>query len=124
MGVNSKGKRKLEYIGRTYYWNVQLDPEDYGQTNLDIVSEDKKFIVSYHVGQSNNDKRPFIVVKGIEFRGLENHYRQGWVRVLTPNWDDKIITPGLVKTIIEWCLLQKDLLELVDWKGDIQQIFP
>lgn len=123
MGVNSKGKRKLVHSGKTYYWNVQLDPEDYGQTSLSIVSEDKKFIVSYHVGQSNNDTRPFIVVKGIEFGGLENHYRQGWVRVLTPYWDDIVITPGLVKTIIEWCLLHKDLLELVDWKGNIQQIF-
>lgn len=124
MGVNSKGKRKLEHGGRTYYWNVKLDPEDYRQINLSIVSEDKKLVLSYHVGQTNNDARPYIVVKGIELGGLENCYRQGWVRVLTPYWDDNIITPGLVKTIIEWCLLQKELLELVDWKGNIQQIFP
>ncbi|ETT54812.1 hypothetical protein C162_03899 [Paenibacillus sp. FSL R7-269] len=124
MGVNSKGKRKLEHSGRTYYWNVQLDPEDYGQTNLNIVSEDKKLVLSYNLGQANKNVRPFIVVKGLEFEGLDNYYRQGWVRVLTPYWDDNIITPGLVKTIIEWCLLKKDLLELIDWRGEIQQYSP
>ncbi|WP_235218343.1 hypothetical protein [Paenibacillus sp. FSL R7-269] len=124
LGVNSKGKRKLEHSGRTYYWNVQLDPEDYGQTNLNIVSEDKKLVLSYNLGQANKNVRPFIVVKGLEFEGLDNYYRQGWVRVLTPYWDDNIITPGLVKTIIEWCLLKKDLLELIDWRGEIQQYSP
>ena len=45
MGVNSKGKRKLEYNGRIYYWNVQQDAGDYGRINLSIVSEYKKFIM-------------------------------------------------------------------------------
>ncbi|MDC0764286.1 hypothetical protein POF51_26555 [Brevibacillus sp. AG] len=119
MGVNSKGKRKLEHSGRTYYWIVQQDIEDYGRINLSIVSEDKKFIVSYHVGQSTNSETPYIVVKGIEFGGLENYSRQGWVRIQTPSWEDSFITPGLVKTIIDWCLLRKDRLTFVDWEGNL-----
>ncbi|MFC4306644.1 hypothetical protein [Cohnella boryungensis] len=118
MGVNSKGKRKLMYSGRTYYWNVQQDAEDYGRINLSIVSEDKKFIVSYQVAQTNQERIPHIVVKGIEFGGLENYSRLGWVRVQTPIWDDRIVTPGLVRTVIEWCLLQKDQLTFVDWDGN------
>ncbi|WP_141505217.1 hypothetical protein [Paenibacillus luteus] len=119
MGVNPKGKRKLEFSGRIYYWNVEQDAEDYGRINLSIVSEDKKLIVSYHVGQSNNDTRPFIVVKGIEFGGLENHSRKGWVRIQTPIWNDNIVTPSLVRTIIEWCLFRKDQLTFVDWEGNL-----
>ncbi|UKS27506.1 hypothetical protein LOZ80_00700 [Paenibacillus sp. HWE-109] len=119
MGVNSEGRRKLEYSGQRYYWNVQEDDEDYGRINLNIVSEDKKLIVSYHVAQSDHDKIPHIVIQGKEFGGLENHYRQGWVRVQTPIWDDRIITPRLVRTIIEWCLLPKDQLIFVDWEGNL-----
>lgn len=63
--------------------------------------------------------RPHIVNKGIEFGGLENHTRQGWIRVKTPVWDDSIITPSLVKTIIEWCLHRKDQLIFADWNGNI-----
>lgn len=119
MGINSKGRRKIKYSGKEYYWNVQEDAEDYGRINLSIVSEDKKLIVSYNVAQSNHDKSPHIVIKGTEFVGLENHYRQGWTRVQTPIWDDRIITPGLVRTIIEWCLLPKEELIFVDWDGNL-----
>lgn len=119
MGVNSKGRRKLEHCNKKYYWNVCQDEDDYRRINLNIVSEDKKFIVSYHVAQTDYDKTPHIVVKGMEFGGLENHPRKGWVRVQTPIWDDRIVTPGLVKTIIEWCLFPKDQIIFVDWDGKI-----
>jgi hypothetical protein len=58
------------------------------------------------------------VVKGLEFGGLEKYYRQGWVRVQAPKWNDLIITPSLVKTIIKWCLLQKSERILVDFYGN------
>ncbi|BFT74550.1 hypothetical protein [Paenibacillus sp. P36] len=119
MGVKTKGRRKLEYNGKMYYWNVQEDDEDYGRINLSIVSEDKKLIVSYRVAQSDNHKTPHIVIQGKEFGGIENQVLQGWVRVQTPIWDDRIITPGLVKTIIEWCLFPKDQLNFVDWEGNL-----
>lgn len=118
MGINSKGRRKIEYNGKRYYWSVQEDTEDYGRINLSIVSEDKKLNVSYHVAQSDHDTIPHIVIKGMEFVGLDNLYRQGWTRVQTPIWDDHIITPGLVRTIIEWCLLPKAKLIFVDWEGN------
>ncbi len=119
MGVKSKGKRKFEHNGRSYYWNVQMDDEDFGIIKLNIVSEDKKFIISYQVGQSNNVQTPHIVIKGDEFGGLEDRTHQGWIRVQTPIWDDSIIKPSLVKTIIDWCLQRKDQLIFVDWEGNI-----
>lgn len=123
MGVNSKGKRKLKHNERSYYWYVQQDAEDFGRINLKIVSEDKKFIISYQVGQSNNVQTPHIVIEGLEFEGLEEDLKRlGWIRVQTPIWNDSIITPSLVKTIFEWCLKKKDQLIFVDWKGDIMEI--
>ncbi|MDI4643665.1 hypothetical protein [Cohnella hashimotonis] len=119
MGVAQKGKRKLEHNGRSYFWYVQQNDEDFGRMSLNIISEDKKFIVSRLIAQSVEDKTPHIVIKGSEFVGLENHDRTGWVRVQTPTWDDRIITPGLVKTIIEWCLGPKEQLVFVDWNGNL-----
>lgn len=71
MGINTKGRRKLEYCGKMYYWNVRQDAEDLGRIGLNIVSEDKKFIVLYHLAQADKDKISHIVVKGMEFVGLK-----------------------------------------------------
>lgn len=119
LGVNTKGKRKLVQGEKSYYWYVKEDDEDYGRIKLFIVSDDKKFIVSYEVGQAHKVRIPFIVIIGLEFGGLENNGRSGWVRVQTPLWDDDVITPGLVKTIIEWSLMDKDSLIFVDWTGNV-----
>jgi hypothetical protein len=119
MGVNTKGKRKLVHRGMSYFWYVKEDDEDFGRIKLFIVSEDKRFIVSYEVGQSKQERIPFIVVMGLEFGGLENGVRSGWVRVQTPLWDDEVMTPGLVKTIIDWSLMDKKHLIFVDWNGNV-----
>lgn len=74
-GVNTRGKRKLVHSEKSYFWYVKEDDEDFGRIKLFIVSEDKKFIVSYEVGQSKQERIPFIVVMGLAFGGLENHAR-------------------------------------------------
>lgn len=119
MAVNTKGKRKFIHGEKSYFWYVKEDDEEYGRIKVFIVSEDKKFNVSYEVGQSKKDQIPFIVVIGLEFGGLENDGRTGWVRIQTPLWDDDVITPGLVKNIIEWSLMDKEKLIFVDWEGNI-----
>ncbi|KQO14718.1 hypothetical protein [Paenibacillus sp. Leaf72] len=119
MGINKKGRRKIVCNARLFYWYVQPDYDDCGQIKLNIVSDDKKWIVSYEVGQSKNPKTPHIVIKGREFEGLDRSGWQGWMRVQTPIWEDTIITPELVKTIIEWCFHKKERLIVVDWKGEI-----
>ncbi|ULO05363.1 hypothetical protein H1230_19950 [Paenibacillus sp. 19GGS1-52] len=119
MGVNTKGKRKFVHGEKSYFWYVKEDDEDYGRIKLFIVSDDKKFIVSYEVGQSQKERIPYIVVMGLEFGGLENGVRSSWVRVQTPLWDDDVITPGLVKNIIKWGLMDKESLIFVDWTGNV-----
>lgn len=118
MGVNKKNKRRLVYSKRVFYWRVQQDAEDFGHINLQIVSEDKKFIVTYRADQSKQNRSSFIVIQGTEFEGL-NNFKKGWTRVLTPKWEDELITPGLVRRIIEWCFSHKEGLVLIDWQGNI-----
>lgn len=49
MGVNKKGRRKFVHSEKYYFWYVKEDDENYGRIKLFIVSEDKKFNVSYEV---------------------------------------------------------------------------
>ncbi|MEW4370728.1 hypothetical protein [Paenibacillus kandeliae] len=102
MAISSKGRRKIVCLDRDFYWYVAPDWEDAGQIKLHIISQDRKFVVSYHIGQSHQtDCLPFIVVQGKQFEGLamDNGY---YKRVLTPLWEDDVITPATVAKIIHW----------------------
>lgn len=119
MGVRKKYKRKIVRSNRLFYWYVEPDIDDEGIIKLHIVSEDKKLIVTYEVGQhSNKNKPPFIVIIGEEFEGWTTEYI-GYRRVLTPKWSDEIITPKLIGEIIDWCLLKDKEINIVNWKGEI-----
>lgn len=118
MGVATKGRRKITRFDRRFFWDVFFDEYVPGEV-LRIVSEDKKFIISYEVGQANKqNNNPFLVVMGKEFVGLSNRY-SGYRRVLTPNWEDEYITPGLVRKIIDWCYSPKNEVVLVNWHGEL-----
>ncbi|WP_040948945.1 hypothetical protein [Gorillibacterium massiliense] len=118
MGVNTKYRRKMVRHNSVFYWYVTPDYEDAGIVKLHILSEDKKFIVTYELGQvSRLKKKPFIVIMGIEFEGLNSDYL-GYRRVLTPLWKDDIITPGLVGMIIDWCYSTEKDITLVNWQGE------
>ncbi|EPY09231.1 hypothetical protein PAALTS15_00020 [Paenibacillus alvei TS-15] len=119
MGVNTKYRRKIVRLNKVFYWYVTPDFEDEGNIKLHILSEDKKFIVAYEVGQNSRpNKNPFIVIMGKEFVGLNNEYT-GYRRALTPLWEDDLITPGLVGKIIDWCYSTEKELTLVDWQGEL-----
>ncbi|WP_256337953.1 hypothetical protein [Paenibacillus sp. 276b] len=118
MGVRKKYKRKIVRSNRLFYWYVEPDIDDEGIIKLHIVSEDKKLIVTYEVGQhSVKNKPPHIVIIGEEFEGWTTEYI-GYRRVLTPKWSDEIIMPKLIGEIIDWCLLiDKEII--VNWKGEL-----
>ena len=122
MGISKKGLRKIVRSDRTFYWCVRYDYEDDDRLYLVIMSEDKNFLISYMLDQKNvgrmfSPKIPLIIVKGKEFKGLNNlgHF---WERFVVPNWDDDIVTPSLVAQIIDWCFVEEDVIS-VDWKGNI-----
>ncbi|WP_018883055.1 hypothetical protein [Paenibacillus massiliensis] len=119
MGIRKKYKRKIIRSNRLFYWYVEPDIDDERIIKLHIVSENKKLLVTYEVGQySIKNKTPIIVIIGEEFVGWEKDYI-GWRRVLAPTWNDEIITPKLIGEIIDWCLLEDKEIQIVNWKGDI-----
>lgn len=118
-GRKKKYKRKIVRSNRLFYWYVEPGIDDEGIIKLHIVSEDKKLIVTYEVGQhSIKNKLPYIVIIGEEFEGWTLEYI-GYRRVLTPKWSDEIITPKWIGEIIDWCLLKDKEISIVNWKGEI-----
>lgn len=119
MAISKKYRRKIIRHGKIYFWYVNSDYDDEGKINVHILSEDKKFIVTYEIGQvSKQRKEPFVVVVGKEFEGYVGK-REGYIRVQTPLWDDFSATPGLVGEIIDWCYTKKEEITLVDWMGTV-----
>lgn len=119
MAVSRKLRRKIVRLDRVFYWYVAPDYDDAGVHKLHILSEDKKFIVAYELDQADKPNwRPMLVVMGKEFEGLSGDYT-GYRRVLTPIWQDKLITPKRVGEIIDWCYSKEKELILVNWMGEI-----
>ena len=117
MAISKKGKRKLVYNDRVFYWYMKLTDDwmySYNNPQLHIVSDDRALRISYQPGQQNEN--PFLIVKGKEFGGLKSEGRS-WIRVKTPDWDFEIITPGIVRTVLEWCLDTNKDITLVDYLG-------
>lgn len=122
MGISKKRKRKIVVNDRLFYWWVKYDDEDDDRLYLVIISDDKMMYVSYMLEQKNKERafspnNPLLIVKGKEFKGLENlgHH---WERFLVPEWEDETITPSLVNTIINWCLTPGEVIP-VNFNGDI-----
>lgn len=70
-----KGQRKLNYNGKIFVWYFKEDEWNLVENGesflsyeplLNIVSEDKKFIVSYKPNQIKSEC-PYIIIKGTEF---------------------------------------------------------
>ncbi|WP_429351171.1 hypothetical protein [Paenibacillus sp. 4624] len=105
---------------RLFYWYVKPDLDDEGIIKLHIVSEDKKLIVTYEVGQCSRGHKefPMLVIIGKEFEGWTAEY-VGHRRALTPIWNDEIVAPRLIGQIIDWCLLKDKEIREMNWKGEI-----
>lgn len=88
----------------------------YPGPQLHIVSEDKKFIISYQPGQSCENS--FLIVKGIEFEGIQTNGGK-WVRIKTPKWDDTQITPGFVRRLIDWSFDKNETRVTTDYLGQL-----
>ena len=122
MGVSTKRQRRIVVNDRVFFWCVKDDNKDDDRLYLVIKSDDKKFIVSYMLDQRNrgrpfSPKSPLIIVKGQEFKGVDD-LGHSWGRFLVPDWEDKIVTPSLVSQIIEWCLKEEDVMP-VDHDGSV-----
>ena len=121
MAISKKGKRKLTVKNREFYWYMKLTDDwmySYNTPQLHVLSNDKKFLISYQPGQQNEN--PFLIIKGKEFMGLKDA-GGSWIRVKTPKWNDEQITPGFVATLIDWCYSEDKEIVLVDYLGKIME---
>ena len=127
MGIAKKKRRKIVVNGRDFFWYIAEDDDSFPPTvlnnlhevndlhALNVISEDKKFIVRYHLGQENPDTRHLTVI-GEEFAG--QNYHGSWRRFKCPRWGSRdTVTPKDVRGLIEWCLEEnKEIIE-VDYRG-------
>jgi hypothetical protein len=114
MAVRTKGRRKIMVNQRQFVWYI-ADDYDSNDNVLHVVSEDKKFIVNYHLGQP--EQKRFIATFGSEFPGLPDA-GGCWIRVLCPEWEqNSVITPGSIHRLVDWCLNQERELIRVDDGG-------
>ena len=118
MGINTKGKRKIAVLGQRFVWFVDGDcGYDTGTPliNVHVVSCDKTFSASYQLNQPDGAR--FVVIKGKKFAGAGTG--QCWKRFLCPRWESSlVVTPDIVRSLIEWCLKDEKQLVEVDWKGE------
>lgn len=109
MGVAGKGRRRITVLDKRYVWYVELD-YDSSFHILNIVSEDKAFIISCPVKTDT----PYIISKGNMF---QNKRTKGiWNRYLLPFNVPEIITPRFVSDVILWSTQSKYAKE-IKWNG-------
>jgi len=122
MAVSHKTRRTIDVNGRRFLWYVADDIDDFPRTvsannlhALNIVSEDKAFLVRFHLGQQHAAQR-HITVLGREFTGASTG--ECWRRFRCPDWcPDGKVTPKTVRAIIEWCHDPSILRVEVDYRG-------
>ena len=118
MGVAKKYRRKIEIEGRCFLWYVKEDLDWLTHNGcpvaLSIISEDKHFIISYGIGQAELYRH--LVSLGREFPKISQP-KTGYQRVRCPQWEqDGMITPEIVRQLIEWCFTYDvDAIE-VNWR--------
>ena len=98
MAVLGKGRRKLRYKEMEFLWWVGADGDQCNEIYLNIVSEDKRVILSYRVGIGFGG-----ISKG---RMFEGHSTSGkWEVYDIPDKEPlRIVTPGDVRKIVRWAV--------------------
>lgn len=115
MGVASRGKRRIVVAGRIYWWYVGEDLEAAGMVALNVLSDDKQFIVQYYVAEPDSTRH--VVVIGREFAGSVRSSSR-WQRYRCPRFGSPTsIAPSDVRAFIEWCQNEGSDSVQVDWRG-------
>lgn len=112
MAVSTKGKRKVNVLGRQYIWHVtESEPVTVPEEGfiraeepsriLHIISSSKQFIVHYRIPQSG-DPSAVLLIEGPSFPRAP-----GEKSVHVPRWrhDSKPYpTADFVRRLIGWCM--------------------
>ena len=95
MSVSTKGRRKIIVNEKVYVWYVKPD-DDSPFHILNIISEDKKLIISCPL----KIKTPYVISKGSMFQDKQT--AGYWERYLLPFSIPEIITPQFISEVILW----------------------
>ena len=95
MSVRTKGRRKIIVNEKSYVWYVKLD-DDSPFHILNIISEDKKFIISCPLKTNT----PYVISKGLVFQDKQTDGH--WERYMLPFHIPEIITPKFISEVILW----------------------
>lgn len=130
MGVAKKGKRKLIYKDKVFFWWVGNDEEFEWEVMLHVVSEDKNIVLIYNIG----DRTTPVISQGRMFQGkkssgqweryfypnpfvLENlqtapfeQVSQTCRRYITPKPPQISVTPRFVSALVAWAVDGKDAI--------------
>lgn len=112
MAVSGKYRRHIKYKERAYVWYVCEDDDYCGWEMLHIISEDKCLILTLPL----RIQPSYVISQGRDFQGQRNE-KGCWRRYLTPKWDNRTVTPGLVARVIEWAT-EGDSAEEVVWSRE------
>jgi hypothetical protein len=116
MGTSKKKRNKLNIADRLYLWYVKQD-DDSDSYILHVVSDDKRFIIHYHLQQQESDRH--LIVLGKEF-GRVAGTGNCWRRFRCPAWENEgAITPSSVKKLIEWSQQTNSTTEEVNYMGQV-----
>jgi hypothetical protein len=116
MGIAKKRRKKIIVEGRTYLWWVQ-DDRDSNDMVLHVASQDKAFLVQYHLNQPEHTRH--LIILGRTFAGVPDAGGP-WVRVLCPCWETAgAIRPSAVQQLIDWASDASQTRTRVDWQGQV-----
>jgi hypothetical protein len=122
MGIASKNKRKITFRKKKFYWWIKAEFDGSGgMLEVNIASEDKKFLIKYYVVQEQKINRHITVI-GSEFPGLER--KEGnWKRFICPDFvstfENHGIGPKNIEYILTWCFDPEKKLIPVNYEGVI-----
>ena len=106
MSVRKKGRRKIIVNKESYVWYIKLDDESPFHI-LNIISEDKKLIISCPLKTNTS----YVISKGLVFQGKQTD--GCWIRYLLPICIPEIITPQFISEVILWATQGERAVKIV-----------
>lgn len=98
MAISRKYKRNILCDGKKYVWCVYPDEDFEDRLVLNIVSEDKQYILACPIANPFN----YVISKGCKFQGKTESGI--WKRYLYPQEIPDIITPKVISEIVRWAV--------------------
>jgi hypothetical protein len=106
MAISKKNRRPIKYKGKNFLWWVGEEFDELGNMlSVNVVSEDKKFLIK-HFAIQRNPNESYLSVIGEYFPGIERKTGNS-MRLSCPNFSEffvnNAVTSKTVKHILDWC---------------------